>query len=103
MSSTRQAAVFRHSDLRKSGIDANSCALNPTDRSRRPTELRRSASSSMIKTVECASEFAFDEPVSAMGFSPFTKLRFRACAQGFSLLTIDAYEQLLWLRAAHRR
>jgi hypothetical protein len=52
----------------------------------------------MTKTFERASQFASacDETVSPMGFSPFTKLRFRAYAKGFSLLTIDAYEQLLW-------
>jgi hypothetical protein len=32
MSSTRQAGVFGYSELRKSGIEANSCTFNPTDR-----------------------------------------------------------------------
>ena len=44
----------------------------------------------MTKTVECASGFgsARDETVSAMGSSSFTKLRLRACAKEFRLLTI---------------
>src|SRR6476620_10401423 len=76
MSSTRQAGVFGDSDFRNSGIEANNWAFNPTDRNSRPTELRRSSSSSTIKTVERSSEVgsARDKTVAAMGFSPFTQL-----------------------------
>src|ERR1700730_16262750 len=85
MSSTRQAGVFGDSDFRKPGIEANNWAFNPTDRSSRPTELRRSSSSSMIKTVERSSEFgsARDKTVSAMGFSPFTQLDLTPASHSF--------------------
>src|ERR1700760_2798040 len=54
-SSTRQLGPSGGSDLRKSETDANSSAFRPTDRNRRPSELRSSASSSMTRTVEFAS------------------------------------------------
>src|SRR5882757_4751929 len=57
-SSTRQLGPSVGSDLRKSETDANSLAFKPTDRSRRPSELRRSTSSSMTKIVEVASSIA---------------------------------------------
>jgi hypothetical protein len=53
-----KAAGAGGSDLRKSDTDANSNAFRPTDRSRRPNELRRSMSSSMIEMVEAASGIA---------------------------------------------
>src|ERR1700739_731630 len=85
MSSTRQAGVFGDSDFRKSGIEANNWAFNPTDRNSRPTELRRSSSSSMIKTVDRSSEFgsARDKTVSAMGSSPFTQLDLTPASRSF--------------------
>src|SRR5262249_44863308 len=43
------------SDARKSGMDAKSCTSMPSDRNRRPIEVRTSGSSSMTKTVELAS------------------------------------------------